>query len=172
MAGPWLPLGRGYRPLLRCQTAAPSYQETATVPIFVLLFIGVPLIEIYLLIKVGAVIGAVPAIALTVLCSLLGTWLVRRQGFSVLMRVRETLARNEVPALELLDGALLLVAGLFLLLPGFLTDIIGFLLLIPPLRRWVIRRYVGVIPVRTLSGDPQQGPRVIEGHFRRIRRED
>lgn len=136
-------------------------------PTFILLFIGLPLVEIYLMIQVGTVIGAVPTIALTVLCSALGVWLVRRQGFSVLMRVRESLARNEVPALELLDGALLLVAGLFLLLPGFLTDSIGFLLLIPPLRRWVIRRYVGIIPVRTLVADPERGPRVIEGHFRR-----
>ncbi|WP_295392316.1 FxsA family protein [uncultured Thiodictyon sp.] len=136
-------------------------------PILILFFIGLPIIEIYFLIEVGAIIGAVPAIALTLLCALLGTWLVRRQGFSVLMRVRESLARDEVPALELVDGALLLVAGLFLLLPGFLTDIVGFLLLIPPLRRLVIRRTLGVIPVRTFDADPGRGPRVIEGHFRR-----
>ena len=137
-------------------------------PLFILLFIGLPLIEVYFLIKVGSVIGAVPTIALTVLATLLGTWLVRRQGFGVLMRVRESLARDEVPALELLDGALLLIAGLFLVLPGFLTDIVGFLLLIPPLRRWVVRRYVKVFPVRSHDPGVERGPRVIEGHFRRM----
>ncbi len=134
-------------------------------PLFLLLFIGLPLIELYLLIKVGAHLGAVPTIGLAILTALIGTWLVRRQGFGVLMRVREAMAQDQVPALELLDGALLLVAGLFLLLPGFLTDAVGFLLLIPPLRRWVVLRYVRVIPV-----DPQgakRGPKVIEGQFRR-----
>jgi len=138
------------------------------VPIFILLFIGLPLIEVYFLIKVGSVIGAVPTIALSILCAILGAWLVRRQGFGVLMRVRESLARDEAPALDILDGALLLVAGLFLLLPGFITDTVGFLLLIPPLRRWVVRRYVKVMPVRTHGPGAERGPRVIEGHFRRI----
>ena len=138
-------------------------------PFLLLLFIGLPLIELYFLIKIGSVIGAVPTIALSILTAVLGTWLVRRQGFGLLMRVRDALARDEVPALELLDGLLILVAGLVLLLPGFLTDIIGFLLLIPPLRRWVVRRYVRVIPVhgQTAYG-PESGPRVIEGSFRRV----
>lgn len=136
-------------------------------PIFLLLFIGLPLIEIYFLIKVGSVIGAIPTIAIGILTAILGTWLVRHQGFGVLMRVRESMARDEVPALELLDGALLLVAGLFLLLPGFLTDIAGFLLLIPPLRRWLVRRYVHIIPVHGQVPGAERKPRVIEGHWRR-----
>jgi UPF0716 protein FxsA len=125
------------------------------VPFFLLLFVGLPLIELYLLIQVGSVIGALPTIALSILTALIGGTLVRIQGFSVLMRVRDAMARNEVPALELLDGALLLVAGLLLLLPGLITDVVGFLLLVPVLRRLLIARYVRILPVGPPSG---QGP--------------
>ena len=135
--------------------------------LLLLLFIGLPLIEVYFLIKVGSVIGALPTIAMAILTAILGTWLVRHQGFGVLMRVRDAAARDQVPALELLDGALILVAGLFLLLPGFLTDIVGFLLLIPPLRRLLISRYVHILPVHPHAAGPERGPRVIEGQWRR-----
>jgi UPF0716 protein FxsA len=133
-----------------------------------LLFIGLPLIELYFLIRVGSEIGAMPTIALSVLTAVLGTWLVRRQGFSLLMRVRDQFDRGDMPAFEMLDGALILVAGLFLLLPGFLTDTLGFLLLIPPLRRLLIARYVVISPARVRpQPGGQQGPRVIEGDYRR-----
>jgi UPF0716 protein FxsA len=135
--------------------------------LLLLLFIALPLIEVYFLIKVGTAIGALPTIAIAILTAILGTWLVRHQGFGVLMRVRDAMAHDQVPALELLDGALILVAGVFLLLPGFLTDIVGFLFLIPPLRRWLIRRYVHLVPVQTHTADQARGPRVIEGRFRR-----
>lgn len=134
--------------------------------IFLLLFIGLPLIELYFLIQVGSEIGAFPTIALSILTALIGTWLVRLQGFGVLMRVRRIMDEGEVPALEVLDGALILVAGLFLLLPGFLTDIVGFLLLIPPLRRWVIGRYVRTAPIQGHASKVHER-RVIEGDYRR-----
>jgi UPF0716 protein FxsA len=138
------------------------------VPLFFLLFAGVPLLELYLLIQVGSEIGALPTIALSILTAVIGTVLVRVQGFSVLLRVRELLDRGELPALEVLDGALLLIAGLLLLLPGFITDALGFLLLLPPLRRFLILRFVRVVPVRPRpTAGP--GPRVIEGEFRRER---
>ncbi len=137
-------------------------------PILLLLFIGLPLIEIYFMIKVGAEIGALSTIGLTILTAVIGTWLVRLQGFGVLSRVRELMDRGEVPALELMDGALILIAGLFLLLPGFLTDAVGFLLLIPPVRRWLIRHYVRVVPAHSIRPvDGRSEPRVIEGRFRR-----
>lgn len=146
--------------------------KTGFVIIFLLLFIGIPLVELYFLIQVGSEIGALPTIALSVFTALLGGALVRIQGFSVLMRVRETTERDEVPALELLDGALLLVAGLVLLLPGFFTDIVGFLLLIPALRRLLISRFVRVVRDQaSVQGEvsPRTGPQVIEGEFRRER---
>jgi len=137
-------------------------------PLF-LIFVGLPLIELYALIKVGSVIGALPTIGLSILTAILGTWLVRRQGFSVLMRVRESMDRGEVPALEMMDGALLLLAGLMLLLPGFLTDVVGFLLLVPPLRRLLIVRYARMIPAPRdpLRPGRPTSPRVIEGNYRR-----
>lgn len=143
---------------------------TATLPILLLLavIVGVPLAELYLLIEVGAQIGALPTILLTLLTAVIGTWLVRLQGLGVLARVGRSLAADELPALELLDGALLLIAGLFLLLPGFLTDALGFLLLAPPVRQWLIRRFLRVLPVQPDHGGLRPtGRRVIEGRFRR-----
>lgn len=136
--------------------------------IFLLLFIGLPLIEIYFLIEVGSQIGAMSTIGLSILTAVIGTWLVRHQGFSVLLRVRDMMDRGEVPAIEMMDGALILVAGLFLLLPGFLTDTLGFVLLIPPLRRLLIGRYIRVVPGADYPPpDAGRGPRVIEGDYRR-----
>ncbi|MGE5153665.1 MAG: FxsA family protein [Bdellovibrio bacteriovorus] len=136
--------------------------------LFLTLIIGVPLTELYLLIEVGSEIGALPTIALTLLTAALGIWLVRMQGLGVLARVGRSMAADELPALELMDGALLLVAGLLLLLPGFLTDALGFVLLVPPVRQWLIRRYVRLVPASPSRGDPRDpGPRVIEGRFRR-----
>ena len=145
-----------------------SHREAFIVPIFLLLFIGLPLIEIYFMIEVGSEIGALSTIGLTLLTAVIGTWLVRLQGFGVLARVRELMERGEVPALELMDGALILIAGLFLLLPGFLTDALGFLLLIPPVRRWLIHHYVRIVPAHSTRPEEKRGePRLIEGRFRR-----
>jgi len=137
-------------------------------PLLVLILVGVPLFELYLLIQVGSEIGALPTIGLSILTAIIGTYLVRLQGFAVLMRVRDMVDRGETPALEVLDGALLLIAGLMLILPGFLTDALGFLLLIPPLRRRLIRRTFRVVPLCT-DAPTDQGHRVIEGKFRRER---
>lgn len=139
-------------------------------PILLLLalVVGVPLIELYLLIEVGSEIGALPTILLTLLTAAIGTWLVRMQGLGVLARVARSLAADELPALELMDGALLLVAGLFLLLPGFLTDALGFLLLVPPVRHRLIRRTVRLVPAHPVQGEAGRVEiRVIEGRFRR-----
>ncbi|MGB5733642.1 MAG: FxsA family protein [Thiohalocapsa sp.] len=137
--------------------------------LFVLIFVAAPLIELYFLIQVGSVIGALPTIALSVLTAVVGGALVRSQGLAVLMRVRTMLDQGEMPALELLDGAVLLVCGFALLLPGFVTDFVGFLLLIPPVRHALVQRYVHVVPVPDGARHPvrDRGPRVIEGEYRR-----
>ena len=111
-------------------------------PIIFLIFLAVPLVEIFLLIKVGNLVGAPWTIALVVLTALVGAWLVRLQGLSALNRVRRSAARGELPALELLEGLFLLAAGALLLTPGFFTDIVGFACLTPPLRRSLIRLVV------------------------------
>ena len=102
--------------------------------IFLLLFVAAPLIELYFLIQVGSIIGALPTILLSILTAVIGGYLVRMQGLTVLMRVREMTDRGETPALELLDGAILLLCGFALMLPGFITDAVGFALLVPRVR--------------------------------------
>ncbi|MCU7811719.1 MAG: FxsA family protein, partial [Candidatus Thiodiazotropha sp. (ex Notomyrtea botanica)] len=83
--------------------------------IFLLLFVGIPLTELYFLIKVGSQIGAFPTIFLTIFTALVGGMMVRAQGFSTLMRVREMMDRGEMPAIEVMEGAVLLVCGILLL---------------------------------------------------------
>jgi UPF0716 protein FxsA len=105
------------------------------VPLFILiLFISVPLIEIGLFIQVGSLIGLWPTLATVVLTAIIGTWLLRQQGFAVIAQARETTARNELPVEPIIHGVFLLVAGLLMLTPGFFTDAIGFLLLVPRIR--------------------------------------
>jgi len=137
--------------------------------IFLLLFVFAPLIELYFLIQVGSVIGALPTILLSILTAVIGGYLVRMQGLKVLMRVRSMLDRGETPALELLDGAVLLLCGFALMLPGFITDVVGFVLLIPPVRQALIRRYVNLIPVQgdVVVREERLIRRSIEGDWRR-----
>ena len=134
--------------------------------LFLLLLVGIPLIELYFLIQVGTEIGVLPTIAISLFTAALGGYLVRRQGFDVLARVRRAKDQGEMPALAVMDGALLLVAGFFLLLPGFLTDAVGFLLLIPAIRQHLIKRFIVILPPGQGAGGPA-GPRVIEGDYRR-----
>lgn len=139
-----------------------------------LLFLIVPLVEIYLLIKVGGVIGALPTVFLVVFTAVLGAWLLRLQGFSTIRRVQSTMAQGGLPAMELMEGAVLLVSGALLLTPGFFTDTIGFLCLIPAFRRNLIRWALGrfLMPpggFGTPPGDQSRhhGPTTLEGEFRR-----
>lgn len=139
--------------------------------ILFLLFIAIPLIEIYFLIKVGSVLGAPMTIFLVVFTALLGAFLLRYQGFYTLQKARLALARGELPTVAMLEGVVLLICGALLLTPGFFTDTIGFLGLIPPLRQKLIRSVLeqGIVrpggPGGAAPGD--QGPRTIEGEFRR-----
>jgi UPF0716 protein FxsA len=102
-----------------------------------LLFLIVPIIEIYLLIKVGSLIGGVPTVALLLAISLLGAYLVRSQGFRIITQVREELARGRLPAAQLLDGALVLIGSLLLMTPGFFTDFLGIFFLVPATRKFI-----------------------------------
>ena len=135
--------------------------------IFLLLFVGIPLLELYFLIQVGSEIGALPTIGLSILTALIGGMLVRVQGFAVLRRVRAATERDEVPALELLDGALLLAAGLVLMLPGFFTDLVGFLLLVPPVRQVLVSRFLRRVAQQAPTQGEGSSQKVIEGEFRR-----
>ncbi len=112
--------------------------------ILFLLFLIVPVVEIYVLIQVGSIIGALATALLVVLTAVIGVSMLRQQGFSTVMQAQQSMARGEVPALQLIEGAVLLVCGALLLTPGFVTDGIGFLGLVPFTRRkmilWVLSR--------------------------------
>jgi UPF0716 protein FxsA len=106
-------------------------------PVLLTAFLVVPLLEIYLLIKVGGVIGAAYTILLVIATAILGAWLLRIQGLATLTRAQAQLQRGTLPAREAVEGLLLFLSGALLLTPGFFTDTAGFLLLIPALRRLV-----------------------------------
>ncbi len=107
-----------------------------------LLFLVVPLVEIYFLIEIGDVFGAGFTIFMVVLTALIGAALVRYQGFTTLSRAQAEMLNNRMPAMEVIEGALLLLAGALLLIPGFVSDAMGFLILIPPLRRTLVSRFL------------------------------
>ncbi|MDZ7732862.1 MAG: FxsA family protein [Acidimicrobiia bacterium] len=113
--------------------------------VILLALLAVPVIELYLIVEVAGGIGVPETIALLILISLAGAWLVRREGLGVLARVDQRLQRGELPTHELVDGLCVLVAGALMLTPGFLTDAVGLLLLVPftraPLRLLLERRF-------------------------------
>jgi UPF0716 protein FxsA len=108
-----------------------------------ILFTVVPVIELYLIIKMGELIGPLLTVLLLLAISLEGAWLVRSQGFHLLRRIRSELAQGRLPAVELLDGAMVLVGGVLLLTPGFFTDFLGLFFLIP-VTRGFIKRFIGL----------------------------
>lgn len=135
-----------------------------------LLFLIVPLVEIYILIEVGQEIGALTTIALCVLTAVLGAGLLRWQGLETLTRAQVNLGRGQVPALEMFEGIALAFGGALLLTPGFVTDTVGFLCLIPWSRRAMIRSALRRMDVYYGPADgpgPGGDHRTIEGDFRR-----
>lgn len=118
-------------------------------PLFLLIFIGVPLMEIYLLIEVGSIIGALPTVLAVVFTAVLGVTLIRIQGFSTLQKAQNSMSQGVLPATEMVEGLMLLFAALCLLMPGFFTDAVGFLLLVPPLRRLIASQVIGSAILKT-----------------------
>lgn len=113
-----------------------------------LLFIVVPILELYVLIQVGQAIGVWQTILLLIADSILGTWLMRSQGRAAWRRFNEAMAAGRVPGREVLDGALVILGGAFLLTPGFITDIFGLFFLLPPTRAIARRTLVRVFGAR------------------------
>ncbi len=104
-----------------------------------LIFVAVPIIEIGLFIQVGGAIGLLPTLSIVVLTAIIGTWLMRAQGIAALKKLQSSLETGTNPADPIANGALILVAGILLLTPGFFTDSLGLALLIPPLRQAIIK---------------------------------
>lgn len=140
-----------------------------SVVVFFLIFVALPLAEIYALIKVGSWLGVFPTIALLLLVSAVGAALVKREGLRVLRRMQEQVVAGNMPSNEILDGVCLLLAGLLLVVPGFVTDVVGLLLLLPPFRlllRSGLRRRNGkkIQVVATYSGRIVDNGRVHDVH--------
>ncbi len=129
-----------------------------------LLFLFVPLIEIYFLIELGSVLGVGFTLFMVVFTALLGAALVRYQGITTLARAQGELLKNKMPAREVLEGALLLLAGAFLLIPGFFSDALGFFLLTPPLRQFLVQRFLK----NRIQSSPMPAPdgRVIDVEYK------
>jgi UPF0716 protein FxsA len=109
------------------------------VPLLVILFIGVPFAELYVLIQVGHAIGVLNTLGLLLLVSIVGAWLAKREGIGVIRRMQAALNAGRVPGTEIVDGFLILLAAALMLTPGFLTDVVAIFLLLPPVRA-VVRR--------------------------------
>jgi UPF0716 protein FxsA len=137
-------------------------------PLLVALFIGVPLLEILVLIQVGQVIGPRWTILLLVLDSILGSWLIKREGGRAWQALTTALQSGRMPARELADGALILVGGTLMLSPGFVTDALGLLLIIPVTRPVARRLLTRVVTARLLAANarrpgPGSGGPVVRG---------
>ena len=107
------------------------------VAILALAFFVVPIVELAVIIQIGSAIGVLNTIGLLILSGVLGGWLMKREGLGVLRRIQFTLAEGRVPGVELLDAFLILFGGALMLTPGFVTDIVGMALLLPPVRALV-----------------------------------
>ena len=126
------------------------------------LFLLVPLIEIYVLIQVGDVIGAGWTIFAVVATAVIGAVLLRQQGFSTLERAQQSMAQGQIPATAMFEGVMLLFSGALLLTPGFVTDSIGFALLVPAIRKAIINSMIATGAYRFHG----------KAHYRRYDRED
>ncbi|KZX56261.1 membrane protein FxsA [Vibrio sp. IB15] len=121
-------------------------------PILLLLFIFVPIIEIGLFIQVGGFLGLWPTIALVLITAFVGASLVRSQGIQTLMSVQGRLQQGEMPAQQILEGVMLAVAGVLLLTPGFMTDALGMLVLLPAPRAMIAKKMMEKMVVKNMSG--------------------
>lgn len=135
-------------------------------PVFVFLFIVMPIAEMAVLIQVGTMIGVLPTIGLVLLTAVIGAALLKQQGLATLTRANQRLNSGELPAKEVAEGMILAVGGALLLTPGFITDTIGFLCLIPGTRHWFVHQAMKRMVVRGQSssffftsggGDPFSG---------------
>jgi len=116
-----------------------------------ILFLLFPALELYLLVKVGGIIGALNMVLWVFASAVIGMWAVRAQGQSAMLKARAEMNAGRVPQTSFLDGLLLFFGGILLILPGLITDAVGLLLLIPPVRRWAAPRLAAYLTARQAS---------------------
>jgi UPF0716 protein FxsA len=135
--------------------------------------IAIPIVELYVIVQVGQEIGVLPTLALLVIVSVAGAWLLRQQGTATWRRLQETMRRGEVPTKEVTDGALILLGGALLLTPGFVTDVVGLVLLFPVTRavvKRVARRFLGHVAAVRFGPAGVVGKRIYDTRVTRVRR--
>ena len=132
----------------------------------IILILGIPLIEIYLFIKVGSEIGALNTILLILTTAIIGIWYARYEGFNTLRSGMSQLVKNEIPLYEIVSGAAIAFAALLLILPGFATDIIGILLVFPVTRKIILSKYSKKYISKKKSNDREKN--YIEGEYEDI----
>ena len=135
-----------------------------------ILILGIPLVEIYLLIKVGSQIGALNTILLILITAVVGIWYARYEGFNTLRSGMSQLVKNELPLYEIVSGAAIAFAALLLILPGFATDIIGVLLIFPVTRKIILSKYTKKKSTKNKNSDKQKN--YIEGEYEDIEDKD
>lgn len=131
---------------------------------FFLLILLMPFIELYFMIEIGAKIGALTVILLILASGFLGLFLMRTQGLATLQKAQQLMSAGQPPEKEMLEGILIFIGGVLLLIPGFITDIFGLLLLFPPIRHLMIKQ---VIKQKTRQGQYYQ-EEVLEGEFEEV----
>lgn len=140
--------------------------------LFFLFFLAIPFLEIYVLLTMGGIIGVFPTVLLVVFTAVLGAWMLRQQGFATWQRLQAGLASGQPPVLEMIEGPILLVGGALLLTPGFFTDILGFLCLVPISRKKMTLYLIKKNLVMAPGGNPFQhttnkSENIIEGEFKK-----
>ncbi|SED10161.1 UPF0716 protein FxsA [Nocardioides exalbidus] len=136
---------------------APRRRRPWLRPLLALAFVVVPIAEIWFILQVGQVVGAWWTIVLLVLDSMLGAWLIKREGARAWQALREALQGGRMPAREIADGALILIGGTLMLSPGFLLDVVGIVLILP-FTRPLARRLLTTVVERRLVAAPTFGP--------------
>jgi len=137
-----------------------------------ILFFVIPVVEVYLLVKVGAAIGAGWTILLVILTAILGVNLLRQQGMQTMIKANQAMARGEMPAMEMMEGFMLAIAAVLLITPGFFTDALGFAFLLPLSRRAIIRHLLLNSTIQSsytvhTEKNHRKDSKTIEGEFHR-----
>ena len=140
-------------------------------PYLFLFFLITPMVELWLILKVGSLVGAGPTLGLIVLTAVIGLILLRQQGFATLFRARQKINAGELPAAEMAEALMLACAGVLMLIPGFATDTLGFALLVSGIRKMLSKKIIGKLRF-SASTTQQYGAEfnrddIIDGEFRR-----
>ncbi len=144
---------------------------------FLIIFIIIPILEVYAFIEVGGEIGAAKTVLLCILTAIIGGFIVKMQGIGTLIKAQMNIQSGRAPLKEIFEGFCIIIAGIFLLTPGFVTDIVGFILLFPPFRSILCQKAISSGKFETYNGKkpPNQSndnEHIIEGDYETVTKED